>query len=241
MKRQKLSVVAAVILLLAGMIIGCDTAANSGSGGTVSEADLYGTWRGTVDIKDIDPIPVTVEFKENKYKLVIYDMDLDMVLAEGIWELVTNNTIIVSSEDGSGSAELSYELNNNKLKIWGDALSQFWGDSDIEITLSRTVSESDLYGTWTGTVDTGIDPIPVTVKFQVNKMYKIVIGSDSLWFKQEGIWELGVNNTIIVSSEDGIESAELSYKLNNNKLKIWGEALSEWSFDMITQLDLTRK
>ena len=138
MKRQKLSVVAAVILLLAGMIIGCDTAANSGSGGTVSEADLYGTWRGTVDIKDIDPIPVTV-------------------------------------------------------------------------------------------------------KFQVNKMYKIVIGSDSLWFKQEGIWELGVNNTIIVSSEDGIESAELSYKLNNNKLKIWGEALSEWSFDMITQLDLTRK
>ena len=136
MKRQKLSVVAAVILLLAGMIIGCDTAANSGSGGTVSE--------------------------------------------------------------------------------------------------------SDLYGTWTGTVDTGIDPIPVTVEFQVNKMYKIVIGSDSLWFKQEGIWELGVNNTIIVSSEDGIESAELSYKLNNNKLKIWGEALSDWSDGAITQLDLTR-
>lgn len=97
MKRQKLSVVAAVILLLAGMIIGCDTAANSGSGGTVSESDLYGIWRGTVDIKDIDPIPVTVEFKENKYKLVIYDMDL----AEGIWELVTNNTIIVSSEDAA--------------------------------------------------------------------------------------------------------------------------------------------
>ena len=240
MKRQKLSVVAAVILLLAGMIIGCDTAANSGSGGTVSEADLYGTWRGTVDtgITDIEPIPVKVEFKENKYKLVIYDMDL----AEGIWELVTNNTIIVSSEDGSGSAELSYELNNNKLKIWGDALSQFWGDSDIEITLSRTVSESDLYGTWTGTVDIkDIDPIPVTVEFQVNKMYKIVIGSDSLWFKQEGIWELGVNNTIIVSSEDGIESAELSYKLNNNRLNIWGEALSEWSHGAITQLDLTRK
>lgn len=137
MKRQKLSVVAAVILLLAGMIIGCDTAANSGSGGTVSEADLYGIWTGTVDIKDIDPIPVTVEF-------------------------------------------------------------------------------------------------------QVNKMYKIVIGSDSLWFKQEGIWELGVNNTIIVSSEDGIESAELSYKLNNNRLNIWGEALSEWSHGAITQLDLTR-
>lgn len=130
MKRQKLSVVAAVILLLAGMIIGCDTAANSGSGGTVSESDLYGIW------KDIG--------------------------------------------------------------------------------------------------------LPVTVEFQVNKMYKIVIGSDSLWFKQEGIWELGVNNTIIVSSEDGIESAELSYELNNNKLKIWGEALSEWSHGAITQLDLTR-
>ena len=241
MKRQKLSVVAAVILLLAGMIIGCDTAANSGSGIAVTETDLYGIWTGTVDtgITDIGPIPVKVEFKENKYKLVIYDMDL----AEGIWELVTNNTIIVSSEDGSGSAELSYELNNNKLKIWGDALSQILGDSDIEITLSRTVSEADLYGTWTGIVDTGITgigSIPVTVEFQVNKMYKIVIGSDSLWLDQEGIWELGVNNTIIVSSEDGIESAELSYELNNNRLKIWGEALSEWSFDMITQLDLTR-
>lgn len=139
MKRQKLSVVAAVILLLAGMIIGCDTAANSGSGGTVSESDLYGTWTGTVDT--------------------------------GI---------------------------------------------------------------------TGIEPIPVTVEFQVNKMYKIVIGSDSLWLDQEGIWELGVNNTIIVSSEDGIESAELSYELNNNRLKIWGEALSEWSYGAITQLDLTR-
>ena len=139
MKRQKLSVVAAVILLLAGMIIGCDTAANSGSGVAVTEADLYGTWTGIVDT--------------------------------GI---------------------------------------------------------------------TGIGSIPVTVEFQVNKMYKIVIGSDSLWLDQEGIWELGVNNTIIVSSEDGIESAELSYELNNNRLKIWGEALSEWSFDMITQLDLTR-
>ena len=135
MKRQKLSVVAAVILLLAGMIIGCDTAANSGSGGTVSEADLYGTWRGTVDtgITDIGPIPVKVEFKENKYKLVIYDMDL----AEGIWELVTNNTIIVSSEDGIESAELSYELNNNRLKIWGEALSEWSYDAITQLDLTR--------------------------------------------------------------------------------------------------------
>lgn len=123
MKRQKLSVVAAVILLLAGMIIGCDTAANSGSGGTVSESDLYGTWIGTatVDtgITGIEPIPVKVEFKENKYNLVIDGMDLP----EGIWVLGVNNTItiIVSSEDGSGPAKLSYELNNNKLEIRGEA------------------------------------------------------------------------------------------------------------------------
>lgn len=127
MKRQKLSVVAAVILLLAGMIIGCDTAANSGSGVAVTEADLYGTWTGTVDtdITGIGPISVEVkvEFEENKYKLGIDGMDL----AEGIWALGVSNTIIVSSEDGSGSAELSYVsygLNNNKLEIWGEALSE---------------------------------------------------------------------------------------------------------------------
>lgn len=135
MKRQKLSVVAAVILLLAGMIIGCDTAANSGSGGTVSEADLYGTWRGTVDtgITDIGPIPVTVDFRVNN-KIVI---DPDSPWFEGIWKLGVSNTIIVSSEDSSRYVELSYKLNNNELEIWGDALSQPWGDSDIKITLSR--------------------------------------------------------------------------------------------------------
>lgn len=117
MKRQKLSVVAAVILLLAGMIIGCDTAANSGSGGTVSESDLYGTWTGTATVvgsTNIDPMPVRVEFKKNSIEMDGYNLT---------WELVTNNTIIVSSEDGSGSAELSYELNNNKLKIWGEAFA----------------------------------------------------------------------------------------------------------------------
>ena len=237
MKRQKLSVVAAVILLLAGMIIGCDTAANSGSGGTVSESDLYGTWRGTVDtgITDIGPIPVKVEFKENKYKLVIDDM----VLAEGIWELVTNNTIIVSSEDGSGSAELSYELNNNKLKIWGDALSQFWGDSDIEITLSRTVSESDLYGIWTGTVPEMGNTVSLELKQDAaENLYKLTVwvsDTTNLWV--EGTWQLGSSGTIVL---DGGASS-LSYELNKNRLKIRGEALSEWSFDMITQLDLTRK
>lgn len=140
MKRQKLSVVAAVILLLAGMIIGCDTAANSGSGGTVSESDLYGTWTGTVDtdITGIGPISVKVkvEFEENKYKLVIDDM----VLAEGIWALGVSNTIIVSSEDGSGSAELSYvsyELNNNKLKIWGEALSELSYGAITQLDLTR--------------------------------------------------------------------------------------------------------
>ena len=115
MKRQKLSVVVAVILLLAGMIIGCDTAANSGSGGTVSESDLYGIWRGTATVvgsTNIDPIPVTVEFKKNSIEMDGYNLP---------WELVTNNTIIVFSEDGSGFAKLSYELNNNKLKIWGEA------------------------------------------------------------------------------------------------------------------------
>ena len=120
MKRQKLSVVAAVILLLAGMIIGCDTAANSGSGGTVSESDLYGTWRGTATVvgsTNIDPVPVPVrvEFKKNSIEMDGYNLT---------WELVTNNTIIVSSEDGSGFAELlSYELNNNKLKIWGEVFT----------------------------------------------------------------------------------------------------------------------
>lgn len=139
MKRQKLSVVAAVILLLAGMIIGCDTAANSGSGGTVSESDLYGTWTGTVDtdITGIGPISVKVKvvFQENKYKLVIDDM----VLAEGIWELVTNNTIIVivSSEDDIESAKLSYKLNNNGLKIWGEALSEWSFDMITELDLTR--------------------------------------------------------------------------------------------------------
>ena len=136
MKRQKLSVVAAVILLLAGMIIGCDTAANSGSGGTVSEADLYGTWTGAATVvgsTNIDPIPVTVEFKVNN-KIVIGS---DSPWFEGIWKLGVSNTIIVSSEDSSGYVELSYELNNNELEIWGDALSQPWGDSDIKITLSR--------------------------------------------------------------------------------------------------------
>lgn len=135
MKRQKLSVVAAVILLLAGMIIGCDTAANSGSGGTVSEADLYGIWTGTVDtgITDIEPIPVTVDFRVNN-KIVI---DPDSPWFEGIWKLGVSNTIIVSSEDSSRYVELSYKLNNNELEIWGDALSQPWGDSDIKITLSR--------------------------------------------------------------------------------------------------------
>lgn len=137
MKRQKLSVVAAVILLLAGMIIGCDTAANSGSGGTVSESDLYGTWTGTVDtgIGPI-PVPVQVEFEENnKYKLVSGGMNL----AEGIWVLGVNNTItiIVSSEDGIESAELSYELNNNRLKIWGEALSEWSYDAITQLDLTR--------------------------------------------------------------------------------------------------------
>lgn len=237
MKRQKLSVVAAVILLLAGMIIGCDTAANSGSGIAVTEADLYGIWTGTVDtgITDIGPIPVKVEFKENKYKLVIYDMDL----AEGIWELVTNNTIIVSSEDGSGSAELSYELNNNKLKIWGDALSQILGDSDIEITLSRTVSEADLYGTWTGTVPEMGNTVSLELKQDAaENSYKFTVwvtDTSDLWVK--GTWQLGSSGTIVL---DGGASS-LSYELNNNRLKIWGEALSEWSYGAITQLDLTRK
>ena len=118
MKRQKLSVVAAVILLLAGMIIGCDTAANSGSGGTVSESDLYGIWTGTVDT-DITgrPISVTVDFRVNN-KIVI---DPDSPWFEGIWKLGVSNTIIVSSEDSSRYVELSYKLNNNELEIWGEA------------------------------------------------------------------------------------------------------------------------
>lgn len=118
MKRQKLSVVAAVILLLAGMIIGCDTAANSGSGGTVSESDLYGTWRGTVDTGITGrPISVTVDFRVNN-KIVI---DPDSPWFEGIWKLGVSNTIIVSSEDSSRYVELSYKLNNNELEIWGEA------------------------------------------------------------------------------------------------------------------------
>lgn len=134
MKRQKLSVVAAVILLLAGMIIGCDTAANSGSGGTVSESDLYGTWTGTVpEMGNTVSLELKQDAAENLYKFTVWVTDTTDLWVEGTWQLGSSGTIVL---DG-GASSLSYELNNNKLKIWGDALSQFWGDSDIKITLSR--------------------------------------------------------------------------------------------------------
>lgn len=134
MKRQKLSVVAAVILLLAGMIIGCDTAANSGSGGTVSESDLYGTWTGTVpEMGNTVSLELKQDAAENLYKFTVWVTDTTDLWVKGTWQLGSSGTIVL---DG-GASSLSYELNNNKLEIWGDALSQFWGDSDIKITLSR--------------------------------------------------------------------------------------------------------
>ncbi len=236
MKRQKLSVVAAVILLLAGMIIGCDTAANSGSGGTVSESDLYGTWTGTVpEMGNTVSLELKQDAAENSYKFTVWVTDTSDLWVKGTWQLGSSGTIVL---DG-GASSLSYELNNNKLKIWGDALSQFWGDSDIEITLSRTVSEADLYGTWTGTVPEMGNTVSLELKQDAaENSYKFTVwvtDTSDLWVK--GTWQLGSSGTIVL---DGGASS-LSYELNNNRLKIWGEALSDLFYGAITQLDLTRK
>ena len=134
MKRQKLSVVAAVILLLAGMIIGCDTAANSGSGGTVSESDLYGTWTGTVpEMGNTVSLELKQDAAENSYKFTVWVTDTSDLWVKGTWQLGSSGTIVL---DG-GASSLSYELNNNRLKIWGEALSEWSFDMITQLDLTR--------------------------------------------------------------------------------------------------------